>query len=72
MACLSSRLSTVKKQIHIMPCLDLRNGRVVKGIHFQDLIDIGDPVVLAKAYEEAGADEIGMLDITASLEQRPA
>ena len=55
-----------------MPCLDLRNGRVVKGIHFQDLIDIGDPVVLAKAYEEAGADEIGMLDITASLEQRPA
>ena len=55
-----------------MPCLDLRNGRVVKGIHFQDLIDIGDPVVLAKAYEEAGADEIGMLDITASPEQRPA
>lgn len=56
--------------IRIMPCLDIRGGRVVKGIHFVDLIDAGDPVSCAAAYEESGADELGFLDITATVEQR--
>lgn len=54
-----------------MPCLDIRGGRVVKGIHFADLIDVGDPVACATAYQAAGADELGFLDITATLEKRP-
>lgn len=53
-----------------MPCLDIRGGRVVKGIHFADLIDVDDPVACATAYEAAGADELGFLDITATLEKR--
>ena len=60
----------MKKTINIMPCLDIRDGRVVKGIHFVDLVDVGDPVALATAYEAAGADELGFLDITATLETR--
>jgi cyclase len=54
----------------IIPCLDVKNGRVVKGVHFKGLKDAGDPAELAKRYEEDGADEIVFLDITASLDGR--
>ena len=54
----------------IIPCLDVKNGRVVKGINFVDLVDAGDPVEQAKIYDEQGADEICFLDITASNENR--
>ena len=54
----------------IIPCLDVKNGRVVKGINFVDLKDAGDPVEQAKIYDENGADEICFLDITASSENR--
>ena len=54
----------------IIPCLDVKNGRVVKGINFVDLQDAGDPVEQAKIYSEGGADEICFLDITASNENR--
>lgn len=59
------------KLIRIMPCLDMMNGRVVKGVHFIDIIDAGDPVACARAYCESGADELAMLDITATVENRP-
>lgn len=55
----------------IIPCLDVDKGRVVKGIHFVNLRDAGDPVEAAKAYNDAGADELVFLDITASHERRP-
>ena len=55
----------------IIPCLDVDKGRVVKGIKFVSLRDAGDPVEAAKAYNDAGADELVFLDITASYEQRP-
>ena len=54
----------------IIPCLDVKNGRVVKGVNFVDLKDAGDPVAIAKAYDEAGADELVFLDITASSDNR--
>lgn len=54
----------------IIPCLDVNKGRVVKGVNFVNLIDAGDPVEIAKAYDEAGADELVFLDITASAEDR--
>ncbi len=54
----------------IIPCLDVDKGRVVKGIRFRELRDAGDPVEVAKAYEEQGADELVFLDITASAEDR--
>ena len=54
----------------IIPCLDIKNGRVVKGINFVNLIDAGDPAEQAKFYSENGADEICFLDITASNENR--
>ncbi|MGB0344085.1 MAG: imidazole glycerol phosphate synthase subunit HisF, partial [Coraliomargarita sp.] len=54
----------------IIPCLDVHAGRVVKGVNFVDLIDAGDPVEQAKAYEQQGADELVFLDITASNEER--
>ncbi|MEO1634076.1 MAG: imidazole glycerol phosphate synthase subunit HisF [Cyanobacteria bacterium J06631_9] len=54
----------------ILPCLDVKAGRVVKGINFVDLKDAGDPVELAKIYNEAGADELVFLDITATHEDR--
>ena len=57
-------------KIRIIPCLDVKDGRVVKGINFIDLIDAGDPVAQAKHYSENGADEICFLDISASLENR--
>lgn len=53
-----------------MPCLDMQNGRVVKGVHFVDIADAGDPVACAMAYCAAGADELAMLDITATVEKR--
>jgi len=56
--------------IRIMPCLDMQNGRVVKGVHFVNIRDAGDPVACAQAYCEAGADELAMLDITATVEGR--
>jgi len=59
------------KEIIIMPCLDMQNGRVVKGVHFVDIRDAGDPVECAKAYCLAGADELALLDITATIENRP-
>jgi imidazole glycerol-phosphate synthase subunit HisF len=54
----------------IIPCLDVKDGRVVKGVNFVDLIDAGDPVEAAAAYDAAGADELCFLDITASVERR--
>ena len=56
--------------IRIIPCLDVKNGRVVKGVNFVNLIDAGDPVEQAKAYEQQGADELVFLDITASSDNR--
>lgn len=53
-----------------MPCLDMKNGRVVKGVHFVDLKDAGDPVENAAYYQKEGADELAMLDIAATLENR--
>lgn len=57
-------------KIRIIPCLDVKNGRVVKGINFLNLKDAGDPIEQAKYYSENGADEICFLDISASLEKR--
>jgi imidazole glycerol-phosphate synthase subunit HisF len=54
----------------IIPCLDVKDGRVVKGVNFVDLRDAGDPVQIASAYDQAGADELCFLDITASHENR--
>ena len=54
----------------IIPCLDVKDGRVVKGVKFVDLKDAGDPVEAARAYDRAGADELVFLDITASHERR--
>jgi cyclase len=56
----------------IIPCLDVRGGRVVKGVNFVDIRDAGDPVECARRYDAEGADEITFLDITASHEERPA
>ncbi len=56
--------------IKIMPCLDMKGGRVVKGVHFVDLKDAGDPVKNAEFYQKEGADELAMLDIAATVENR--
>jgi cyclase len=56
--------------VKIMPCLDMKDGRVVKGIHFVDLKDAGDPVENASYYQQEGADELAMLDIAATVENR--
>lgn len=56
--------------IRIMPCLDMKDGRVVKGVHFVDLKDAGNPVENAAYYQKEGADELAMLDIAATLENR--
>lgn len=58
--------------VRVIPCLDVKDGRVVKGVKFQGLVDVGDPVELATMYYEAGADEITFLDVSASLEGRKA
>ncbi len=65
-------MSTSKSSdpIRIMPCLDMQNGRVVKGVRFVEIRDAGDPVACCRAYCEAGADEIALLDITATVEHR--
>ena len=60
----------MEKQLVIMPCLDMMNGRVVKGVNFVDIKDAGDPVECCRAYCAAGADEIAMLDITATVQGR--
>ncbi len=57
-------------KVRVIPCLDVKDGRVVKGVNFVDLVDAGDPVEAAKAYDKAGADELCFLDITASHEGR--
>ena len=57
-------------KVLIMPCLDMKEGRVVKGVHFIDLIDAGDPVECAQTYVRSGADELAFLDITATIEKR--
>ena len=57
-------------KIRVIPCLDVKDGRVVKGVNFVDLVDAGDPVASARAYDQAGADELTFLDITASHENR--
>ena len=57
-------------KIRIIPCLDVHEGRVVKGVNFVDLVDAGDPVEAARAYDAAGADELCFLDISASHEGR--
>lgn len=56
--------------VRVIPCLDVKDGRVVKGVNFQDLRDAGDPVELAKRYDAEGADEITFLDVSASSEGR--
>jgi len=58
------------KTIKIMPCLDMKDGKVVKGVHFVDLIDAGDPVENAALYQKEGADELAILDIAATVENR--
>jgi cyclase len=60
----------VTLKVRLIPCLDVKDGRVVKGVRFLDLRDAGDPVAAAKAYDAAGADELCFLDITASHEDR--
>ncbi|MBR9972751.1 imidazole glycerol phosphate synthase subunit HisF [Magnetospirillum sulfuroxidans] len=57
-------------KMRVIPCLDVKDGRVVKGVNFVDLIDAGDPVEQAKIYDKAGADELTFLDITASVDNR--
>jgi cyclase len=57
-------------KVRVIPCLDVKDGRVVKGVRFVDLVDAGDPVESARAYDAAGADELCFLDITASHEKR--
>lgn len=56
--------------VKIMPCLDMKNGRIVKGVHFENLRDAGDPVENARYYQSEGADALAMLDIAATLENR--
>ncbi|RMD66375.1 MAG: imidazole glycerol phosphate synthase subunit HisF, partial [Planctomycetota bacterium] len=58
--------------IRVIPCLDVANGRVVKGVRFQSLRDAGDPVERARWYEATGADELTILDVSATLEGRLA
>lgn len=58
------------KKVLIMPCLDIKDGRVVKGVHFVNLADAGDPVECAKSYCAGGADELAFLDIAATIEKR--
>ena len=60
------------RSYRLIPCLDIKDGRVVKGVNFVGLRDAGDPVELARYYYEEGADELVFLDITASHESRPS
>ena len=63
-------MTSSEKVVRIMPCLDMQNGRVVKGVHFVDIRDAGDPEECARAYCSSGADELALLDITATVEGR--
>jgi imidazole glycerol-phosphate synthase subunit HisF len=65
-----ARLMAMTVAVRVIPCLDVDAGRVVKGVNFRGLRDAGDPVELAAAYDEAGADELTFLDVTASADQR--
>ena len=60
----------MSREIRIIPCLDMKDGRVVKGINFTNIKDAGDPVEVAKTYSKAGADELVLLDISATVEGR--
>jgi cyclase len=62
--------SVHKTATRVIPCLDIKGGRVVKGVRFENLVDSGDPSLLAARYEAEGADEIALLDISATLEER--
>ena len=64
-----SRFCSVLK-VRLIPCLDVKDGRVVKGVNFTHLVDAGDPVEQARVYDLAGADELTFLDITASSDNR--
>ena len=57
-------------KMRVIPCLDVKDGRVVKGVNFVDLVDAGDPATQARFYDREGADELCFLDITASAEDR--
>src|SRR5215472_2427890 len=57
-------------KVRVIPCLDVKDGRVVKGVNFVDLVDAGDPVEMARIYDAEGADELTFLDITASSGDR--
>jgi len=59
-------------KMRVIPCLDVKDGRVVKGVNFNDLVDAGDPVAQARFYDREGADELTFLDITASVDRRDA
>jgi imidazole glycerol-phosphate synthase subunit HisF len=67
---MAERKGSLMLKARIIPCLDVKDGRVVKGVSFVDLVDAGDPVEAAKAYDSAGADELCFLDITASSDHR--
>src|ERR1043165_8584124 len=67
---LPRRLSAMAVAVRVIPCLDVDAGRVVKGVNFTDLVDAGDPVELAAAYDPEGADELTFLDVTASSGNR--
>ena len=64
------KVSLILEPIKIMPCLDMKDGRVVKGVHFANIHDAGDPVENARFYQDEGADELAILDIAATIENR--
>src|SRR3546814_6519862 len=66
----AARGGCVMLKVRLIPCLDVKDGRVVKGVNFVDLVDAGDPVEQAALYDAEGADELCFLDITASQENR--
>src|SRR6516162_4983417 len=68
--CLGSRCGPIMFKVRVIPCLDVKDGRVVKGVNFVNLRHAGDPVEAAIAYDAAGADELTFLDVTASHENR--
>lgn len=67
-----AKLADIERPARVIPCLDVRGGRVVKGVAFRNLRDAGDPVACAQRYEAEGADELVMLDVSATLEERVA
>lgn len=67
-----ARLADAARPVRVVPCLDVRGGRVVKGVAFRELRDAGDPVACARRYEAEGADELVLLDVSATMEERLA